>query len=118
MPLRENLGSGLVARRPSANREAQTLGTRIQGEVPARGYGVHSTEKTLLCENYKPLMIRPNRFMGTRCTLSFAYSNTRLFFARLVTDNYELFVAMKTVPVNLKVTNNAPFEHFTVQNLP
>ena len=30
----------------------------------------HSTEKTLSCENYKPLMIRPDRFMG-RC-ISFA----------------------------------------------
>ena len=45
--------------------------------------GIHSIEKTLSCENYKPLTMRPNRFMG-RCILSFAYSKNKTFW--LVTD--------------------------------
>ena len=36
-------------------------------------FALHSTEKKASCENYKPLMMRPNRFMG-KCILSFAYS--------------------------------------------
>ena len=44
---------------------------------------IHSIEKMLSCENYKPLTMRPNRFMG-RCVLSFAYSKNKMF--RLVAD--------------------------------
>ena len=45
-------------------------------------------------------------------------SITRPFFVRLVTDVSCTSVAMQTVQANLKVTNLAQFERFTVQNLP
>ena len=70
---------------------------------------IQSIEKTLLCENYKPLTMRPNRFMSTYI-LSFTHSDKTLFFV--------LYVAMETVQTKQKVTNNAQFERFTVQILP
>ena len=66
-------------------------------------------------ENYKPLTMKPNRFLG-RCILSFAYiQNTRLF--RLVTEASCTWQS-KLVQAKLKVANKSQFERFTVLNLP
>ena len=44
---------------------------------------IHSIEKNVVVWNYKPLMMRPNRFMG-KCISSFDYSKNTTF--RLVAD--------------------------------
>ena len=72
-------------------------------------YHIHLIAKALPCEHYKPLTMRPNRFMGSWLLL-FAYSNARLLC--LSCDSCKLHVAMETVQANLKVTNKAQFECF------
>ena len=73
-------------------------------------------ENVVMCKLYKPLTMRPNRFMS-RCILSFDIFEYKTVLC-LSCYRWKLYVAMETVQANLKVTNKAQFERFTVQILP